>query len=70
MGGDGATGRLAMRMAGAGTVAQDEASCVVFGMPKEAIAIGAAENVMALDHIAGALLRLARDRSNGQARAS
>jgi two-component system chemotaxis response regulator CheB len=48
MGDDGARGLLAMRQAGARTVAQDEASCVVFGMPKEAIRMGAAGEVMAL----------------------
>ncbi|MBS4095726.1 MAG: chemotaxis response regulator protein-glutamate methylesterase [Sulfuricella sp.] len=48
MGDDGAAGLLEMRNAKAHTVAQDEASCVVFGMPKEAIKLGAAEKVMAL----------------------
>ena len=59
MGADGARGLLAMRNAGARTVAQDEASCVVFGMPKEAIALGGAECVEPLDRIAGTLLRMA-----------
>ncbi|BBP74154.1 chemotaxis response regulator protein-glutamate methylesterase [Pseudomonas gingeri NCPPB 3146 = LMG 5327] len=45
MGDDGARGLLAMRENGASTVAQDEASCVVFGMPKEAIRLGAAQSV-------------------------
>jgi two-component system chemotaxis response regulator CheB len=45
MGDDGARGLLAMRESGAQTVAQDEASCVVFGMPKEAIRMGAAQAV-------------------------
>lgn len=45
MGNDGADGLLAMRKAGARTIAQDEASCVVFGMPKEAIDRGAAEEI-------------------------
>ncbi len=48
MGADGARGLLAMRRAGARTLAQDEASSVVFGMPKEAIRIGAAERVVSL----------------------
>jgi two-component system, chemotaxis family, protein-glutamate methylesterase/glutaminase len=48
MGRDGAAGLLEMRGAGAYTFAQDEASCVVFGMPREAIALGAAEEVVAL----------------------
>ncbi len=62
MGGDGAAGLLAMRRAGARTIAQDEASCVVFGMPREAILAGAAEHVCSLDHVAPALLRLAHER--------
>lgn len=52
MGKDGAQGLLAMRKAGAFTLAQDEASCIVFGMPKEAIDIGAAEMVAPLNMIA------------------
>jgi len=48
MGKDGAAGMLAMRQAGAYNFAQDEASCVVFGMPKEAIAIGAVEEIVPL----------------------
>ena len=57
MGNDGAKGLLAMRRAGARTAAQDEATCVVFGMPKEAIQMGAAEHVLPLDRIADHLLR-------------
>ena len=57
MGDDGAAGLLEMRQAGAHTIAQDEASCVVFGMPKEAIALGAAGEVLPLDRIAVAVLR-------------
>jgi two-component system chemotaxis response regulator CheB len=48
MGRDGAEGLLRMKQAGAYTLAQDEASCVVFGMPKEAIALGAAHEVLPL----------------------
>lgn len=48
MGDDGAAGLLEMRQAGAHTVAQDEASCVVYGMPKEAVRRGAVEQVIAL----------------------
>ena len=48
MGADGAQGLLKMRRAGARTIAQDEATCVVFGMPREAIALGAAEQVLPL----------------------
>lgn len=57
MGADGAKGLLAMRQAGAHTIAQDEHTCVVFGMPKEAIALGAAAEVVPLPHIADAALR-------------
>jgi two-component system chemotaxis response regulator CheB len=49
-----------MRAAGAETVAQDEASCVVFGMPKEAIARGGACHVVPLAGIAGKLIELAQ----------
>ncbi len=56
MGEDGARGLLKMRQAGARTIVQDEATSVVFGMPKEAIALGAAEQVVALDRIPGAIL--------------
>jgi len=58
MGDDGANGLLEMRQAGAATVAQDEASCVVFGMPHEAIKRGAADQVLPLDRIAGQVLKL------------
>lgn len=51
MGADGAAGLLKMKQAGAKTIAQDEQSCVVFGMPKEAIKLGAAEKVVSLQHI-------------------
>jgi two-component system chemotaxis response regulator CheB len=51
MGGDGAGGLLKMREAGAVTIGQDEASCVVFGMPKEAIKCGAVEHIESLDRI-------------------
>jgi two-component system, chemotaxis family, protein-glutamate methylesterase/glutaminase len=62
MGADGAQGLLAMRRAGARTVAQDEATCVVFGMPREAIAAGAAEKVVALGKIAPTVLDLLAER--------
>ena len=52
MGDDGARGLLEMRQAGARTAAQNEASCVVFGMPREAIRLGAAAEVLALDGVA------------------
>ncbi|MCB8963930.1 MAG: chemotaxis response regulator protein-glutamate methylesterase [Bacteroidales bacterium] len=52
MGDDGARGLLEMREAGAFTIAQDEKSCVVFGMPREAIKLGAAHQELPLDEIA------------------
>ncbi|NII11752.1 chemotaxis response regulator protein-glutamate methylesterase [Oleiagrimonas sp. C23AA] len=52
MGDDGAAGLLEMRQAGARTLAQDEASCVVYGMPKEAVARGAAERTVPLSQMA------------------
>ncbi|HVJ51520.1 MAG TPA: chemotaxis response regulator protein-glutamate methylesterase [Aliidongia sp.] len=57
MGDDGAKGLREMQEAGAPTIAQDEASCVVFGMPKEAIALGAADKVLPLDMLAGEIVR-------------
>ena len=59
MGADGARGMLKMKRAGARTIAQDEASCVVFGMPREAIKAGAVDHVLPLDRIAGELMALA-----------
>ena len=56
MGGDGAKGMLAMKQAGAYTIAQDEASCVVFGMPKEAIKLGGVDKILPLGDIAAAVL--------------
>ncbi len=56
MGNDGAKEMLTMKRAGAFTLAQDEASCVVFGMPKEAIKAGAVDKVLPLGDIAGAIL--------------
>ena len=57
MGKDGAQGMLAMKQAGAHNFAQDEASCVVFGMPKEAIAAGATDEVLPLRDIASGVMR-------------
>jgi two-component system, chemotaxis family, protein-glutamate methylesterase/glutaminase len=56
MGADGARAMRAMRDAGSWNVCQDEATCVVFGMPREAIACGAADEVLPLQHIAAALI--------------
>jgi two-component system chemotaxis response regulator CheB len=62
MGDDGAQGLLEMKTSGAQTIAQDEASCVVFGMPAEAIKRGAADKVVPLDRIAAEVLRCCRER--------
>ncbi|HTR64786.1 MAG TPA: chemotaxis response regulator protein-glutamate methylesterase [Terriglobales bacterium] len=56
MGDDGACGMLEMKQAGAVTIAQDEATCVVFGMPKEAIKRNAVDKVLPLQAVAGALV--------------
>jgi two-component system chemotaxis response regulator CheB len=56
MGADGARGLLAMRERGARTIAQDERSCVVYGMPKEAVKLGAVDTVAPLDQVAKTIL--------------
>lgn len=58
MGADGAVGLKSMKEAGAGTIAQDQASCVVFGMPKVAIETGAVDKVVSLDKVARAALEM------------
>ena len=60
MGDDGARGMLEMKQAGAATIAQDEATCVVFGMPKEAIKLNGVDKVLPWQSIAGAILSGAR----------
>ena len=60
MGDDGARGMLEMRQAGAVTVAQDESTCVVFGMPKEAIKLNGVDKVLPLTSIAGYILSQTR----------
>jgi two-component system chemotaxis response regulator CheB len=55
MGDDGARGLLELKTAGATTIAQDERTCVVFGMPQVAIKLGAVDRVLALDAIAPAI---------------
>jgi len=60
MGDDGSRGMLEMKQAGATTIAQDEATCVVFGMPKEAIKLNGVDKVLPLQSIAGAILTCAR----------
>ena len=57
MGADGAKGMLEMRAAHAFTIAQDEATCVVFGMPREAILLGAVDQVLPLGRIPAALVQ-------------
>jgi two-component system chemotaxis response regulator CheB len=57
MGNDGAAAMLGMRQAGARTFAQDEASSVVFGMPKEAHACGGAERLVSLDKMTSTILK-------------
>ena len=56
MGGDGAKEMLTMKQAGAFTIAQDEASCVVFGMPKEAIKLGGVDKILPLSEIPSAIV--------------
>jgi two-component system chemotaxis response regulator CheB len=56
MGGDGALGMLEMKQAGAFNIAQDQASCVVFGMPQEAIRRGGVDQILPLDRIAAGLV--------------
>ena len=57
MGDDGARGLKEMREAGASTIAEDESTCVVFGMPKEAIRLGAVDNVLPLERIPSAIMK-------------
>jgi two-component system chemotaxis response regulator CheB len=57
MGDDGARGLLRMRQLGAHTIAQDEATCVVYGMPAAAAKLGAAAEVLPLRQIAAAVMR-------------
>ena len=59
MGSDGAAGLLKMKNSGASTIAQDEKSCIVFGMPKEAIKLGAADKIINLSEIPEIILELA-----------
>jgi two-component system, chemotaxis family, protein-glutamate methylesterase/glutaminase len=56
MGSDGARGLLKMKQAGARTIAQDEATCVVYGMPREAFRLGAADHVVPLNRIPSAIV--------------
>jgi two-component system chemotaxis response regulator CheB len=56
MGADGAEGMLSLRRAGAVTIAQDQHSSVVFGMPREAIERGAVQSIVPIDRIAATIL--------------
>jgi two-component system, chemotaxis family, protein-glutamate methylesterase/glutaminase len=67
MGRDGAAGMLALRKAGAFTIAQDEATCVVYGMPREAVLLNAVSRVLPLGQIAPVLGRLAPRPPGGRA---
>jgi two-component system, chemotaxis family, protein-glutamate methylesterase/glutaminase len=68
MGNDGAQGLLRMRQGGARTIAQNEATCVVYGMPREAVALGAAAQVLPLAAIAEAMLTARGRRDSGSDR--
>ncbi len=65
MGADGAKGLLAMHEKGAYTLAQDEQTCVVFGMPREAIKLGAVDDVIPIQHIPRAIVRFLHHREKG-----
>jgi two-component system chemotaxis response regulator CheB len=69
MGTDGAKGLLSLRRAGAATIAQDEASCVVYGMPREARRLDAAGIVAPLADIPGVLARTVKQRAAAAANA-
>jgi two-component system chemotaxis response regulator CheB len=58
MGDDGAQGLLEMKKTGAMTIAQDEKSCVVFGMPKEAIKLNAVDKIISIENIAAVVARM------------
>jgi two-component system, chemotaxis family, protein-glutamate methylesterase/glutaminase len=60
MGKDGGRGLLELKQTGAATIAQDESTCVAFGMPQEAIRLGAAGRILPLDQIAPAILAACR----------
>ena len=64
MGDDGAKGMLEMKQAGSINIAQDEKSCIVFGMPNEAIKAGAVDEVLSLEEIAEKVLLLVQDKGS------
>jgi two-component system chemotaxis response regulator CheB len=65
MGRDGANGLLAIRKAGGSTIAQDEATSIVYGMPREAALLGAAERIIPLEEIGQTVAALLGFRSGG-----
>lgn len=64
MGSDGAAGLKTMLEAGAATVAQDEKTCVVYGMPRAAVELGAAQHVLPIDRIAGKVIQLVQENAS------
>ena len=60
MGGDGARGMAEMKQVGAFNIAQDEQTCVLFGMPAEAIKLGGVDRILPLHAIAGEVVRICR----------
>lgn len=64
MGADGAKGLFSMKESGAYTMAQNEESCVVFGMPKEAIKMGAVDKVVALSDMSRSIVQALQQRSD------
>jgi len=64
MGADGAKGMLAMKACGAHTMAQDEATCVVYGMPKEAVKLGAVDEIVPLPNIPRAIISVLQGGKN------
>jgi two-component system chemotaxis response regulator CheB len=58
MGRDGAAGLLAIRQAGGSTLAQDESTSVVYGMPREVVSLGAAQMILPLDQIGAKIVQL------------
>ncbi|HOK61227.1 MAG TPA: chemotaxis protein CheB, partial [Tenuifilum sp.] len=62
MGDDGAKGLLEMKEAGAYTIAQDEKSCVVYGMPREAVKLDAASTILPLQDIANHIIQRVKTR--------
>ena len=66
MGRDGAQGMQQLKSAGAINLAQNEATCVVYGMPKAAVDLGVVDRVLPLDHMPHAMLHALRERATGR----